>query len=200
MARSPSLRGASRRLMLGTAALLLLAAIGAPVVWPDGWFFLGREAVCNGQCVTTTRFVGPGWFAAWIGAAVAARRARIARVGPNVSRQFGGSIDQADKRYWMQHQGKAPIQIRIDLPETLVEREIDEADWYSYPDGTGCAQSSCMWLYRTWSSYCDLSSVVGECGTTPVDYGFQNSATFTVYWSIFYIDPAPAGFTIVPDA
>lgn len=80
MARSPSLRGASRRLMLGTAALLLLAAIGAPVVWPDGWFFLGREAVCNGQCVTTTRFVGPGWFAAWIGAAVAARRARIARV------------------------------------------------------------------------------------------------------------------------
>lgn len=120
--------------------------------------------------------------------------------GPNVSRQFGGSIDQADKRYWMQHQGKAPIQIRIDLPETLVEREIDEADWYSYPDGTGCAQSSCMWLYRTWSSYCDLSSVVGECGTTPVDYGFQNSATFTVYWSIFYIDPAPAGFTIVPDA
>lgn len=122
-------------------------------------------------------------------------------IGPNVSRmQQTGSIDQADKRYWMSHQGAAPIQIRIDLPETLIERQIDEADWYSYPDGEGCAQSSCYWFYRTWPSYCDASSAAGQCGSTPVDYGIQREATFTVYFSIFYIDPAPADFTGVPDA
>lgn len=79
LARTAPRRRAGRRLLLGTALLLFIAAVGVPVAWPEGWFFLGREGVCNGQCVTTTRFVGPGWFAAWIGAAVAARRARIAR-------------------------------------------------------------------------------------------------------------------------
>lgn len=120
--------------------------------------------------------------------------------GPNVSRQFGGSIDQADKRYWMKHQGKGPIQLRIDLPQTLVERAIDEADWYSYPDGEGCAQSSCAWLYRAWPSYCDVSSAAGsECGTTPIDYGIQQGATFTVYFSMFYLEPADPEFSAVPD-
>jgi hypothetical protein len=120
--------------------------------------------------------------------------------GPNVSRQTGGSIDQADKRYWMKHQGKGPIQLRVDLPETLVERGIDEADWYSYPGGKGCAQSSCAWLYRAWPSYCDLGSSTGACGSTPVDYGIQQGAVYDVYFSIFYLEPAPPEFTGVPDA
>jgi hypothetical protein len=121
--------------------------------------------------------------------------------GPNVSRQAGGSIDQADKRYWMVHQGEGPIQIRIDVPESLIERQVDEADWYSYPDGKGCAQSSCAWLYRAWPSYCDLSSATGTtCGSSPVDYGVQQGAVFTVYLTIFYLEPAPVGFTGVPDA
>jgi hypothetical protein len=124
---------------------------------------------------------------------------------PNITRSTGGSIDQADPYTWTQLQGKAPIVIRIDNPETLVARGIKESDYYSYPGGTGCtaptptAGNNCQWFFRIFGGYCDLSSTFGDCRTTPVDYGVPQDNIFTHYFSYFYLDPANPEFTALPD-
>lgn len=125
---------------------------------------------------------------------------------PNITRGTGGSINQASPYTWFKMRGEAPITIRVDNPTTLVERGIPESDWYSWEDNEGCTapdpanQGNCDWFYRVFGGYCDLSSIVGECGTTPVDVGISQGNTATVYFSGFYIDPAPAEFTALPDA
>lgn len=124
---------------------------------------------------------------------------------PNITRSTGGSIDQASPYTWAALSGKSPIVIRIDNPTTLVERQIPESDWYSYPDGEGCTAfdegdvGNCDWFFRIFGGYCDLSSVAGDCSTAPVDYGLPQDNTFELYFSYFYLEPAAPGFTALPD-
>ena len=125
---------------------------------------------------------------------------------PNITRGNGGSINQASPYTWFKMQGRAPIVIRVDNPDALVERNIPPSDWHSWPDNEGCTApdpagaGNCDWFYRVFGGYCDLSSILGECGTTPVDVGISQGNTATVYFSGFYLDPAPDGFTALPDA
>lgn len=121
---------------------------------------------------------------------------------PNITRGTGGSIDQASPYTWVQMQGKAPIIIRIDNPETLDERGIAEGDRYSYPDGTGCTNpgpNNCDWFLRLFGAYCDLSSNFGDCYFTPVDFGLPQSLPVTLYFSYFYKEGAEPAFTALPD-
>lgn len=124
---------------------------------------------------------------------------------PNITRSTGGSIDQADPHTWFQMAGKSPLHIRVDNPDSLVERNLPESDWYSYPDGEGCTaptdgSANCDWFLRLFGAYCDLSSNFGDCYTMPVDFGRPTDLPVTLYFSYFYMDPAEEGFTALPDA
>lgn len=124
---------------------------------------------------------------------------------PNITRSTGGSIDQADPHTWFQMAGKSPLHIRIDNPTSLVERNLPESDWYSYPDGEGCTAvapegNNCDWFLRLFGAYCDISSNFGDCYFSPVDFGRPTDLPVTLYFSYFYQDPAVEGFTALPDA
>jgi hypothetical protein len=69
---------------------------------------------------------------------------------PNATRGFGGSIDQANPYTFFRMQPNPPIIWRINNPETLVERGIQEKDW------------CCDWFYRVFPGYCDLGGIVGN--------------------------------------
>ncbi len=125
---------------------------------------------------------------------------------PNITRSTGGSIDQTDPHTWVQMAGKSPLHIRIDNPTSLVERNLPELDWYSYPDGEGCTapdadnNGNCDWFLRLFGAYCDISSNLGDCWASPVDFGLPQDLPVTLYFSYFYTDPAEEGFTALPDA
>lgn len=124
---------------------------------------------------------------------------------PNITRSTGGSIDQADPHTWFQMSGESPIKIRIDNPDSLLERNLPESDWYSYPDGEGCTapdtddNGNCDWFLRLFGAYCDISSNFGDCYFSPVDFGRPTDLPVTLYFSYFFIDPAEPGFTALPD-
>lgn len=119
---------------------------------------------------------------------------------PNITRGTGGSINQADPKTFTVMQGKSPIIIRIDNPTTLEERGIPEEDWLPAADCAGEGGDNCDWFYRLFGGHCDASSVVGECGTTPVDYGLAVDNAATIYMSFFFGEPAASDYTALPDA
>lgn len=108
-------------------------------------------------------------------------------LAPNVTRGTGGAVDQTSKHRWLAMTYKAPIQIRIDNPASLLDHQIPEKDW------------CCDWAWRLFVGWCDLGSIIGNCETTP-DYGISIDNPASVYYSIFFKEPAPEGFTAVPDA
>jgi hypothetical protein len=128
---------------------------------------------------------------------------------PNITRGSGGSIDQANPYTWVKMAGKSPISIRIDNPDTLIERKIGEGDYYSWPanarnEGVGCTAPSggapnCDWFVRLFGAYCDLSSNLGDCYASPVDFGLPQNSPFTLYVSFFWLGQADKGFTAIPD-
>lgn len=124
---------------------------------------------------------------------------------PNITRGNGGSIDQTSPYTWDTESGKPPIITRIDLPTTLEERGIPESDWYSYPDGEGCTapttggNENCVWFIRLFAAPCDLGSNLGDCDSAPVDIGAPQDLPVTLYFSIFYRNPADPSFTGLPD-
>lgn len=120
---------------------------------------------------------------------------------PNVTRGRGGSINQASPYTWVQSSDQAPIVHRVDLPTSLEERGIPQADWYPYEDEDGCTApnegfSNCDWFFRIFPAPCDLG--ICEDGFGP-DYGIMIEARSSVYWSVFVKDTAPPDYTNLPD-
>ncbi len=119
---------------------------------------------------------------------------------PNITRGTGGSINQADPYTFSSESDVAPIVHRVDLPTTLQERGIAEADWYPYEDDDCTAPTSgaanCDWFYRVFAAACDL----GICpdGLGP-DYGLMYEGRATVYISVFIKEPAEPNYSLVPD-
>jgi hypothetical protein len=121
---------------------------------------------------------------------------------PNVTRGGGGSINQASPYTWQTASDQSPIVHRVDNPDTLLEREIPESDWYVYEDDDCTAPDpddvgNCDWFYRVFAAACDL----GICpdGFGP-DFGVMVDGRATVYVSIFIKEPAEPGYTALPDA
>ena len=114
---------------------------------------------------------------------------------PNITRGSGGSINQADPKTWVVATEQSPIQIRIDKPTALLEREIPETDWNNPPGGP-CGTNNCDWFYRIFAAACDL----GICpdGFGP-DYGIMYNGHAEVYFTYFVKAPAPADWTAVPE-
>ena len=117
---------------------------------------------------------------------------------PNVTRGTSGSISQGSPYTWYKGTDEAPIQIAINKAE-LAERGIPESDWNNYPDGEGCTApgESCDWMWRMFGARCDL----GFCdeGLGP-DWGILIEGKAEVYFSYFIRQPAPEGFSALPDA
>lgn len=119
---------------------------------------------------------------------------------PNITRGTGGSINQADPKTFNAMAGKSPIILRIDNPTTLEERGIPEEDWLPADDCAGEGGDNCDWFYRLFGAQCDASSVMGECGSAPVDYGLAIDNGVTIYMSFFFGEPAAGEYTALPDA
>ncbi len=103
---------------------------------------------------------------------------------PNITRGSGGSINQADPYTFREESDEPPIRIRIDNPDSLLEREIPEDDWYG------------DWFYRLFAGRCDLGFC--EAGLGP-DFGLMMEARATVYITFFINGPAPDPWTALPD-
>jgi hypothetical protein len=98
-----------------------------------------------------------------------------------------GAIDQSNPHTFVKMQPKPPILWRID-PALLTERKLPETDW------------CCDWFYRLFGAYCDIESAAGlsNCETTP-DVGIGVDAPGKVYMTWFFKEPAPIGWTALPD-
>lgn len=116
---------------------------------------------------------------------------------PNITRNTGGSINQANPKTWTKTTGNAPIVHRVDKPTTLVEREIPESDWNNYVKDDCTAEGdtpNCDWFWRVFPAYCDL----GQCESGP-DYGVMLDGVGEVYFSYWIKEPAPVPWTALPD-
>lgn len=105
---------------------------------------------------------------------------------PNVPRGTGGSINQGSGYTFYRMQPRPPIIWRIDNSTTLMERKIAEKDW------------CCDWFYRIFPGNCDVGSLINNCEATP-DYGIAQQNPGTVYMTFFFKEPAPQGYTSLPD-
>jgi hypothetical protein len=107
---------------------------------------------------------------------------------PNTTRGTSGAIDQGSPYTFFKMNPKPPLVWRIE-PALLQERKIPEKDW------------CCDWFYRLFGGWCDLESAagLGNCETTP-DVGIANANPATIYMTFFFKEPAPLGWTALPDA
>lgn len=120
---------------------------------------------------------------------------------PNITRGSGGSINQAEKHTWVVATDESPIQIRIDNPSTLIEREIPEIDWNNYPANDCTAPDpdnvgNCDWFFRLFAAACDLG--ICPSGTGP-DYGIMYGGIAEIYLTYFIEEPAEPEWTALPE-
>lgn len=98
----------------------------------------------------------------------------------DMPRGSGGAILDLEHDCYQEARGASPLQIRFDEEHWL------EHD-YNY---TG------TWAARVFATY----GMLGTHGLTGVDVGAAYEQSFEKYWTIFHGEPAPEGFSRLPDA
>lgn len=96
-----------------------------------------------------------------------------------------GSYNYNDKEVFVDEGNDPPLVIRVDYPDTLVEREIDTEKEYC-----------CGWHTRLFGASCTNGYCYAGFGP---DYGVLIDQTIDLYFSFGFNAPLPEGFTAVSE-
>lgn len=92
----------------------------------------------------------------------------------------GGAIMDRDYPCYSDARGESPLQHRF-----------DEDHWLEHGyNHTG------VWAARVFATY----GMLGTYDLTGIDFGFAYEQTFDKYWTVFHGEPAPEGYSGLPDA
>jgi hypothetical protein len=122
-------------------------------------------------------------------------------LAPNVTRADpdGGSVDQSDKHDFFQISSKAPIRTWVD-DAALAARGLPATDRCG---GKSVDYPHCDWVWRLFPGWCTIGGLTGElagCSKTGPDFAVDyNGNPVEVYFSYFVREPAPSGWTGLPD-
>ncbi len=98
----------------------------------------------------------------------------------DMPRGGGGGILEDEHDCYKVQRGESPIQLRFDEEEWL-DRGFNHT-------GT--------WAARVFASY----GILGTYDLTGIDAGLAYQQTFEKYWTVFHGEPAPEGYSRLPDA
>lgn len=123
-------------------------------------------------------------------------------LAPNVTRANpdSGSVDQSDPHDFFQISSKAPIRTWVD-DEVLAARSIPATDRCG---GKEAEYPRCDWVWRLFPGWCTVGGLTGEaagCSKTGPDFAVDYTGNpVEVYFSYFVREPAPQGWTALPDS
>ncbi len=98
----------------------------------------------------------------------------------DMPRGAGGAILVNEHDCYFEARGESPLQHRVD-EEHWLERDYNHT-------GT--------WAARVFATF----GMLGTHGLTGVDIGLAYEQTFDIYWTVFHGEPAPEGYSRLPDS
>lgn len=121
-------------------------------------------------------------------------------LAPNVTRSNGdsGSVDQSDPHDFWKIASNPPIQWTVD-DAALAARNLPVEDRCG---GIDIEYPNCDWVWRIFATWCTVHGLTGGaagCDEFGPDFGLMQDQTVTVYWTYFVGEPAPLGFSAIPD-